>query len=95
MEMDKVLITLTSDETSFVKGVSVMTENEKAWSALIKIFPDAKTAELEIFRSKKGRLWVKMFAQGKKSYFLYTEDRKTKQLRLNPELTGELKKLLV
>ena len=66
-------------ETSFTEGNPAvsLTLNERAWDSLTEIFPEAKATELEAFYSKKGRLQVKMFGQGKKTYSSYAEDRKT------------------
>jgi len=85
-------------ETSFIEGnpaVSrVLISNERAWDSLTGIFPEAKATELEASYNKKGRLQVKMFGQGKKTYNLYTEDRKTGEQRLNPNLPKEIKNAL-
>ena len=85
-------------ETSFIEGdifgSRVLTSNENAWESLTTIFPEAKASELEVSYSKKGRLQVKMFGQGKKTYPLFTEERGTNEQRLNPSLSKEIKKSL-
>ena len=84
-------------ETSFIEGDTysrVLLANKNAWDALKSIFPDAKATELEASYSKKGRLQVKMLGKGKRFYSLYTDDRKTREQRLNPNIRKETKKAL-
>ena len=41
-----------------------------------EIYPETKASELEVSYSKTGRLQVKMFDQGKKTYPLYSKKKK-------------------
>ena len=87
----------TTAETSFIEGSPVsrvLTSNRRAWEALKGIFPKAKATEIDVSYSKKGRLQVKMFGQGKKAYDLYTVQRGTKVERLNPNLPKQIRKAL-
>ena len=87
----------TTAETSFIEGSPVsrvLTSNRRAWEALKRIFPGAKATDIDVSYSKKGRLQVKMFGQGKKAYDLYTVQRGTKVERLNPNLPKEIRKAL-
>ena len=68
---------------------------ETAWNALTYLFPDASATELEVFMDPTThRLKIKMTGAGKKAYFLLTEDKSTKQQKLNPQLTKEIRKAL-
>ena len=87
----------TTAETSFIEGSPVsrvLTSNRRAWEALKGIFPEAKVTEIDVSYSKKGRLQVKMFGQGKKAYDLYTVQRGTKVERLHPNLPKQIRKAL-
>ena len=68
--------------------------NQISWDALTRKFPNASSIKLETSYSKTGRLQVKMYGFGKKSYPLFTRDSNTKQERLNPSLTKEIKDAL-
>ena len=68
-------------------------EQARSWDALTRLFPRASGTDLETSYSG-GRLQVKRFGVGKKVYFLFTKDRSTKQERLNPLLTKEIKDAL-
>ena len=68
--------------------------NQISWDALTCKFPNASSIKLETSYSKTGRLQVKMYGFGKKSYPLFTRDSNTKQERLNPSLTKEIKDAL-
>ena len=68
--------------------------NQLSWGALTRRFPEANAINLETSYSKTGRLQVKMYGTGKKSYFLFTKDSKTGQERLNPSLPKEIKNSL-
>ena len=46
----------------------VLTSSEKAGDFHTRIYPEAKASELEVSYGKTGRLQVKMFGQGKKTY---------------------------
>ena len=80
-------------ETSLIEGDTsrVITSNEKAWNSLTRIYTEAKASELEVCYSKTGRLLVKIFGQGKKTYLLYTEDKGTNNQRLNPSIPKQIK----
>ena len=87
----------TTAETSFIEGSPVsrvLTSNRRAWEALKGILPKAKATEIDVSYSKKGRLQVKMFGQGKRAYDLYTVQRGTKVERLNPNLSKQIRKAL-
>jgi len=58
------------------------------------VFPDASAVSLETTYSKTGKLQVKMAGIGKKLYNLFTTDAATKQQKLNPSLTKEIKNAL-
>ena len=84
-------------ETSFIEGSPlsrVLTSNKKAWDSLTGIFPDAKATELEATYSKRGKLQVKMFGQGKRAYPLFTVGRGGGEQRLNPILPRQIKSAL-
>ena len=74
--------------------LGAQTEKERSWNALTSLFPNASATDLETSYSATGRLQVKMSGYGKKSYFLFTTDKNTKQDRLNPSLTKEIKDAL-
>ena len=68
---------------------------EPAWNALTYLYPDASATELEAFMDPTThRLKIKITGAGKKAYFLLTEDKSTKQQKLNPKLTKEIRKAL-
>ena len=58
------------------------------------MFPDARAISLETSYSKTGKLQVKMAGIGKKVYNLFTTDTATKQQKLNPSFTKEIKNAL-
>ena len=74
--------------------LSVQQRSEQSWNALTGVFPDASAVSLETSYSKTGKLQVKMAGIGKKLYNLFTTDASTKQQKLNPSLTKEIKKAL-
>ena len=80
------------EETNPLLGAQ--SEQARSWDALSRLFPRASATDLETSYSTTGRLQVKMSGFGKKTYFLYTTDRNTKQDRLNPSLTKEIKDAL-
>ena len=68
---------------------------EPEWKALTHIFPDASATDLEAFIDPiTKRLMVRIKKVGKASYYLLTEDPKTKQEHLNPRLSLEIRKAL-
>ena len=58
-------------------------EKARSWDALTRLFPRARATDLET-SYRDGRLQVKRAGFGKKTYFLFTTDRSTKQERLKP-----------
>ena len=80
------------DESTPLLGAQA--EQARSWEALTRLFPRASATDLETSYSSTGRLQVKMSGFGKTSYFLFTKDRSTKQKRLNPLLTKEIKEAL-
>lgn len=81
-------------KTSFIEGDTansrVITSNKKAWDSLSRIYPEAKAWELEVSHGKTGRLQVKMFRRGKKTYPLHTEEKGKNKQRLNPLLPKQI-----
>ena len=74
--------------------LGAQSEQARSWDALTRLFPRASATDLETSYSATGRLQVKKSGFGKKSYPLFTTDRNTKQDRLNPSLTKEIKDAL-
>ena len=74
--------------------LGAQSEQARSWDALTRLFPKASATDLETSYSANGRLQVKKSGFGKKSYPLFTTDRNTKQDRLNPSLTKEIKDAL-
>jgi len=68
--------------------------SEQAWVAAKDIFPDMSSSELEVSYSSKGKLQVKMFGAGKKTYDMFTKDKSTGKDRINPNLSKEIKNAL-
>ena len=67
-------------------------QRERAWNATITFYPDASATDLEAFYDPKTkRLMVKMAGAGKKAYYLFTKEKRTESLRLNPKLTDEIR----
>ena len=79
----------TSYEETPLLGAQAETQN--SWDALTRLFPRASATDLEGSYSKTGRIQVKRYAIGKKSYPPFTKDNKTVKDRLNPQLTKEIK----
>ena len=80
------------EETPFLGDAQAI--NQISWDALTRRFPEASAINLETSYSKTGRLQVKMYGTGKKSYPLFTKDAKTGLERLNPSLPKEIKNSL-
>ena len=74
--------------------LGAQSEQARSWDALTRLFPRASATDLETSYSDGGRLQVKKSGFGKKTYFLFTTDRNTKQDRLNPSLIKEIKDAL-
>ena len=67
-------------------------QRERAWNATTELFPDASAIDLEaLFEPKSQSLMVKMAGAGKKAYYLFTKEKITGRLRLNPKLPLEIK----
>ena len=82
-------------ETSFAEtSFSATVMNNRAWEAAKDLFPNASATDLEASYSKKGKLQVKMFGAGKKTYPLFTTDQRTKQESINKSLPKEIKTAL-
>ena len=65
-----------------------------SWDALTRRFPKVSAINLETSYSKTGRLQVKMYGAGKKSYPLLTRNTNTGREQLNPSLPKEIKNSL-
>ena len=74
--------------------LGAQSQQARSWDAITRLFPKASATDLETSYSANGRLQVKMSGYGKKTYPLFTTDRSTKQDRLNPSLTKEIKDAL-
>ena len=74
--------------------LGAQSQQARSWDAITSLFPKASATDLETSYSTTGRLQVKMSGFGKKTYPLFTTDRSTKQERLNPSLTKEIKDAL-
>ena len=56
-------------DTSYVEtSFGAQTSSERAWIDARDIFPKISSSELEVSYNTKGRLQVKMFGTGKKTY---------------------------
>ena len=65
-------------DTSYVEtSFGAPRSSEQAWVAAKDLFPKMSSSELEVSYNTKGRLQVKMFGSGKKTYNLMTTDRGT------------------
>jgi len=67
----------------------------QAWVAANDLFPDMSSSELEFSYSSKGKLQVKMFGAGKKTYNVFTKNMRTGRDQINPSLSREIKTALV
>ena len=74
--------------------LGAQSQQARSWDSLTRLYPKASATDLETSYDASGRLQVKMSGHGKRAYPLFTTDRSTKQLRLNPFLTKEIKKAL-
>ena len=77
-------------ETSF----GAQTSSERAWIAAKDLFPKMSSSELEVSYNTKGRLQVKMFGAGKKTYNLMTTERGTGREQINKSLQKEIQNAL-
>ena len=67
------------------------TQREKAWNTIAALYPGASSIDLEAYYDPTTkRLTVKKVGAGKAPYPLFTEERGTKRLRLNPKLSREI-----
>ena len=71
-------------DTSYVEtSFGAPTSSERAWVAAKDLFPKMSSSELEVSYNTKGRLQVKMWGAGKKSYNLTTTERSTGRQQIN------------
>ena len=78
-------------ETSYVEtSFGAQTSSERAWVYAKDLFPKMSSSELEVSYNTKGRLQVKMFGAGKKTYNLMTTDRGTGREQINKSLPKEI-----
>ena len=78
-------------ETSFG---GAQTSSERAWVAAKDLFPEMSTSDLEVSYNTKGRLQVKMFGAGKKTYNLMTAEKGTGREQINKSLPKEIRNAL-
>ena len=83
-------------ETSYVETSfgGAQTSSERAWVAAKDLFPNMSSSELEVSYNTKGRLQVKMFGAGKKTYNLMTAEKGTGREQINKSLSKEIKNAL-
>ena len=82
-------------DTSYVEtSFGAQTSSERAWIAAKDLFPKMSSSELEVSYNTKGRLQVKMFGRGKKTYNLTTTDRGTGREQINKSLPKEIQSAL-
>ena len=70
------------------------TSSERAWVAAKDLFPKMSSSELEVSYNTKGRLQVKMFGAGKKTYNLMTAEKGTGREQINKSLPKEIRNAL-
>ena len=80
-------------DTSFTENAPLLNQQTNSWEALTNNFPHASATDLEVSYSFDKKLQVKKVGFGKKTYPLFTNDRRGNQ-QLNPKLTLEIKKAL-
>ena len=82
-------------DTSFVEtSFGAPKSSERAWVAAKDLFQKMSSSELEVSYNTKGRLQVKMFGAGKKSYSLTTTEKGTGRGQMNKSLPKEIKNAL-
>ena len=82
-------------DTSYVKtSFGAPKSSERAWVATKDLFPKMSSSELEVSYNTKGKLQVKMFGAGKKTYNLMTTDRGTGREHINKSLPKEIQNAL-
>ena len=80
-------------DTSFTENVPLLNQQTNSWEALTNNFPFASATDLEVSYSFDKKLQVKKVGFGKKTYPLFTNDKRGNQ-QLNPKLTKEIKNAL-
>ena len=94
MEM-KTMQQAGAPDTSYVEtSFGAQTSSERAWVAAKDLFPNMSSSELEVSYNTKGRLQVKMFGAGKKTYNLMTAEKGTGRKQINKSLPKEIKNAL-
>jgi len=92
MQHEKSGLPVTSyTETPFT---GAQTLSEQAWVAAKDFFLDMSSSELEVSYSSKGKIQVKMFGAGKKTYDLFTKNKRMGRDQINPNLLKEIKTAL-
>ena len=77
-------------ETSFIGPKT----SEMAWVSARDLFPEMSPSELEVSYNPNGKLQVKMFGAGKKSYNFMTKERGTGREVINKSLPKEIQAAL-
>ena len=82
-------------DTSYVEtSFSVPTSSERVWVAAKDLISKMSSSQLEVSYNTKGRLQVKMWGAGKKSYNLTTIEKGTGREQINKSLPKEIKNAL-
>ena len=82
-------------DTSYVEtSFGAPKSSEQAWVAAKDLFPKMSSSELEVSYNTKGRLQVKIFGAGKKTYNLMTTERSTGREQINKSLPKEIQNAL-
>ena len=82
-------------DTSYVEtSFGAQTSSEWAWVAAKDLFPKMSSSKLEVSYNTKGRLQVKIFGVGKKTYNLMTTERSTGREQINKSLPKETQNAL-
>ena len=82
-------------DTSYVEtSFGAPKSSEHARVAAKDLFPKMSSSELEVSYNTKGRLQVKMFGAGKKTYNLMTTERSTGREQINKSLPKEIQNAL-
>ena len=80
--------------TSYVETSFGAQSSERAWLAAKDLFPKMSSSELEVSYNTKGRLQIKMFGAGKKTYNLMTTEKGTGREQINKSLPKEIQNAL-
>ena len=96
MEMKETQQAEGAPDTSYVETSfgGAQTSSERAWVAAKDLFPKMSSSELEVSYNTKGKLQVKMFGAGKKTYNLMTAEKGTGREQINKSLPKEIKNAL-